>query len=769
MARYRSHYTRLKVRTSVESVYEGYFLEYAIQFLRMTEAQTLQSVLRFCFERLQWSEMEGLFSELLALLQAEVREQFPTERPRTGWASETLEGQIRAYIDDFTEQADDAANFVTHRLSGTYPKGYRYIVRKLLGLLYAKREAYQKRSIRKKPSGLKVFEDRLKEVALAFNLNQAEAKILTFYYLLDCDDSLNVIAETRHFQLKTRRRQIETFHRLLEISKPAARRALASTGSLFSTELIKQGDYSDHHAEIHPLMADYFTGFSSIALMNQFFEVKEDLENGLEPKDFLVPEKNFEMLELLLKAGGRGKVNLLLHGTPGTGKTESAITAARRLGYQLYFLKVPENRDTKSPISQRAMLVAAQNLLRREKTILVVDECDALLNTQRDSREKTNIDPKAWLNQYLDSSKLKIIWITNSAEDIDPSHTRRFSYIQNFPKPRELQRLKAWKLQVARQKVDFLTDAEIADLAKRYELSPGVIAQALRDVQRIRSTRKSSNSLEQLKNILAQQQKFQNGAEVPQIKDTPGYDLDGLNTDTCLETLRGNVARFLKLREASERDLPFPNLNILLFGSPGTGKTEFARQMAMSLGSELIVKRASDLLSMYVGGTEQNLAKAFHEAQERKAILFLDEADSFFIRREAAVRSWEVSQTNEILTQMENFSGVLICATNFEKNLDPAALRRFSHKVKFQSLMPEANVKFFERILQPLAKAPLKDEDKARLMRLQGLVPGDFRVVYQRHWLSQGVKVEHLISDLEAEAQLRTSLGTKVIRPLGSS
>ena len=71
------------------------------------------------------------------------------------------------------------------------------------------------------------------------------------------------------------------------------------------------------------------------------------------------------------------------------------------------------------------------------------------------------------------------------------------------------------------------------------------------------------------------------------------------------------------------------SLNILLYGAPGTGKTEFVRYLARKLNRNLVIKRASDLLGMYVGQTEANIKAAFEEAEESKSILFFDEADSF--------------------------------------------------------------------------------------------------------------------------------------------
>ena len=88
----------------------------------------------------------------------------------------------------------------------------------------------------------------------------------------------------------------------------------------------------------------------------------------------------------------------------------------------------------------------------------------------------------------------------------------------------------------------------------------------------------------------------------------------------------------------------------------------------------------------WVGGSEKNIAKAFSEAEKRGAILVLDEVDSFLQDRSGANMSWEVSQVNEMLTQMESFEGIFIATTNFMDTLDRASIRRFDMKVEFKPL-----------------------------------------------------------------------------------
>lgn len=70
------------------------------------------------------------------------------------------------------------------------------------------------------------------------------------------------------------------------------------------------------------------------------------------------------------------------------------------------------------------------------------------------------------------------------------------------------------------------------------------------------------------------------------------------------------------------------------------------------------------------------------------SVLLLDEADSFLRDRTSAQRSWEVTQVNELLTQMERFEGLFICSNNLIDRLDSASIRRFDFKIMLSYLKP---------------------------------------------------------------------------------
>ena len=111
-------------------------------------------------------------------------------------------------------------------------------------------------------------------------------------------------------------------------------------------------------------------------------------------------------------------------------------------------------------------------------------------------------------------------------------------------------------------------------------------------------------------------------------------------------------------------------------------------------------------------------------------MLFFDEVDGIVQDRDCAHASWEVTQVNELLQQMENFNGVMIAATNFCKNLDAAIMRRFTFKLEFDYLNDDGKRIFFEKIF----KTTLSEDDAAELKDIPNLAPGDFRTVRQEQF-----------------------------------
>jgi SpoVK/Ycf46/Vps4 family AAA+-type ATPase len=180
--------------------------------------------------------------------------------------------------------------------------------------------------------------------------------------------------------------------------------------------------------------------------------------------------------------------------------------------------------------------------------------------------------------------------------------------------------------------------------------------------------------------------------------------------------------------------------------------------LAEALDREMIARQASDLISPYVGETEQNLAELFVSIDAERSVLLLDEVDSFLAERRQAQHSWERTQVNELLQQMERFPGIFIAATNLMSGLDAAALRRFDFKLNFRALKLEQRLGLFAREALGDADAVVPMNLARHLERLDQLTPGDFaNVCRQQRLLGERLAPEGFLRRLIAECRLKSN------------
>jgi len=223
------------------------------------------------------------------------------------------------------------------------------------------------------------------------------------------------------------------------------------------------------------------------------------------------------------------------------------------------------------------------------------------------------------------------------------------------------------------------------------------------------------------------------------------YDLSMLNIESRFDVPR--IVEALKARGHG---------SLCFYGAPGTGKTALGEHIAAALEKPLIIKQASDLMSKYVGETEQQMAAMFREAESEKAVLLLDEADSFLQDRRGAQRTYEVTEVNEMLQGMERYNGIFVCTTNLLDRLDQAALRRFTFKIKFKPLTSEQREKMFE--VEALAgdATLFTAEIRSRLALMDQLCPGDFAAVKRQSViLDAELGALEFLEQLEAEHRIK--------------
>lgn len=129
-----------------------------------------------------------------------------------------------------------------------------------------------------------------------------------------------------------------------------------------------------------------------------------------------------------------------------------------------------------------------------------------------------------------------------------------------------------------------------------------------------------------------------------------------------------------------------PGFRSLFYGPSGTGKTLTATLLGKEFCRPVYRIDLSQVVSKYIGETEQNLEKIFNLAENKDWILLFDEADALFGKRTSAKSSndrYANQEVSYLLQRVEQFNGLVILTTNFKNNIDDAFLRRFNSIVKF--------------------------------------------------------------------------------------
>ncbi|MDQ7837025.1 MAG: AAA family ATPase [Thermodesulfobacteriota bacterium] len=593
-----------------------------------------------------------------------------------------------------------------------------------------------------------LFAREVSNLKSLFQLNEDETEILFLLYCYTQYEAFDNLCDGYKLPEYLKFISAVTGIPLTRVTK-----ALGRKGRLIQAGVIE--DTSVKHAPYYSLsneIVEYLSGMTDVPLAEKY--CRKDTGTTYPIGSFNISEPRINIIRSLLSS--TKPCHILLYGEAGTGKTEFARAVVAGCRKQAFFVQYGEDGDVSD---RRLALHAATATVLPDRGVLIVDEADTLLNTRYMFLTTRDTVEKGWLNDFFDHVRARVIWITNERRFMETSLLRRFSYSLHFKKFTGRERENVWINLTAKHPLRrFLTGDVIRKLAAKYEVNAAGIASALDAAKSILPPKNANEKavrgmLEEL--LTRHEELIGQGFKRPLNPLTDRYDISALNVDVEINLLL-QAARAFAGRDSEKAQEERGSLNLLFWGRPGTGKTEFVKYLAAELGMRLIIKRASELVSMWVGETEKNIRDAFDEAEREKAVLFLDEADSFFINRESAHRSWEVSQTNELLTQMENYRGILICCTNLLYNLDKAAMRRFQWKVEFKPLAREGKISLYQKYFGTV-RGRLMPKQKDRIIGINSLTPGDIKAVWQRYRFSSEKDVSHddILGAIEKEVEYR--------------
>ncbi|MFW5878922.1 MAG: AAA family ATPase, partial [Myxococcota bacterium] len=534
----------------------------------------------------------------------------------------------------------------------------------------------------------------------ALGLTGVETRVLALAVAFSLDDLLRSV-----FELVRCAGPMEVYESLgLAIGEEpgVVRRAIRDEGGLAETGLVRMSWTSCSCRDVPLALLEDLDEIllgdveSAKDILDHFFRLSP--ASKITGEDISHLNEDFDLLRRIIGPAVERKqpgINVLVHGPSGTGKTQLVRLLARELGIPLPEVADEDSDGDSISHSRRfASYALCQRMLAPSGPALVLfDEAEDVFPSDisffgmRLSNRETG---KAWTNRLLESNPVPTIWISNAVHHMDSAYLRRFCHVLELrptpPKARE-------RLVVTLLEPHGISRELGRRIAADDRLTPGHVEVAARSLELAAPT-PGREADEIAARILEGTLSVQGSAKPkPILHDGPAYDLSFLRASEDLALIVSGLAKTGKG-------------SVCLYGPPGTGKTAFVHHVAERLGRPMMLKRASDLMNPFVGMTERNISEMFRDAWAEGAVLLLDEADGMLRDRRHARQRWELTETNEMLTQMESFDGIFFCSTNLVGELDRASLRRFALKIRIDPPGEEARWRLFLAALDSLGAEP---------------------------------------------------------------
>ena len=407
--------------------------------------------------------------------------------------------------------------------------------------------------------------------------------------------------------------------------------------------------------------------------------------------------------ELFTRLGVDPPKGVLLHGSPGTGKTRLAQAVANESDAEFFTINGPEIMGSAYGESEKKLREVFEEATRVAPAIIFIDEIDSIApkRTQvHGEAEKRLVAQLLTLMDGLEArSNLVVIAATNRPDAIDEALRRpgRFDREIVIGVPDEKGRREILSIHTRGMplgdKVDLdelarvthgFVGADLAALAREAAIDAvrGIMHKIDLDERTI-----PPEVLEELcvtrEDFLSALKRIQPSAMREVMVQVPNVGWDDIGgIDESIEKLKEGIELPLKNAEAFRRLGIRSAKGFLLYGPPGTGKTLLAKAVAKEAEANFISMKSSDLLSKWYGESEQQIAKMFARARAvAPCVIFIDEIDSLVPARGSGQGEPQVTGrvVNTILAEMDGLeelqSVVVIGATNRPTLVDPALLR----------------------------------------------------------------------------------------------
>ena len=399
--------------------------------------------------------------------------------------------------------------------------------------------------------------------------------------------------------------------------------------------------------------------------------------------------------DVLAKLGLEPPKGVLLVGPPGTGKTLTARSLANVLGVNYIAIVGPEIISKYYGEAETRLRQVFEKAVKSAPCLIFIDEIDALVpnrsNVEGEVEKRLVAQLLGLMDGFAETKGVIVLAATNRPDAIDPALRRpgRFDREIIFPIPDRKARREI--LEIHTRSMPLTSDVDLEDIADR---AYGYVGADIKGLCQVAAT-----------NALRRQ--------VTSVADIPDHlDVNRDDFEFALKQVQPAVLRSLQiqvpkvqwaeigglikvkqtLQEAVAGALVDPALyahthakaprGVLLYGPPGTGKTLLAKAIATQAQANFISVAGSELLTKWVGASEQSIRQLFSQARQASpCVIFIDEIDTLAPARgsyqgDSGVSDRVIGQLLTELDGLQSTEGLLVIgATNRRESIDPALLR----------------------------------------------------------------------------------------------
>ncbi len=623
--------------------------------------------------------------------------------------------------------------------------------------------------IRLNKSVEKAFTPRMERVAKRLKLSEFEKNVLKYLvvnkvfpqtnglgdYGTDVKDIIMLMLEEPIQQVQAKKYFLKNA-RLVRTGLIQVEQSDALNQDIFNNQVVVDNRLIEYLIGENYDISDYIEGsflyHSSIDMNNVVLpaELKEKVMTTINNFPEFLKAKNQLQFSEVVEYGNA--LAMLFVGKSGTGKTMLANAISNHLGKKILLFNFNNLSQVHSMMDEQQVFSILFREARMNDAILFFDESEDILQNRIND-----------LLIEIEKHEGIVIFATNAQFSIDEAMRRRINLILNLSDPGPGLRKDIWKIHLP-DKMQLSEDVDLDQLARRYELNGGLIKNAVFSAlfQAVNENHNEGPEVKMQHLDYGARDQLQNKLFMSNLErlKVPNNGLDNIVLPEGEKDKLKEIVNIEKSRKVLVGqwgfDEVFPDhkgVAVLFHGPSGTGKTITAEAIAYEMGKKLKIVNYSQVLSMFVGGTEKALETLFEEVADNDSILLFDEADALFASRTGVAHSgdrYANVETDVLLSLIERYNTFTILTTNFMENIDKAFYRRMSYIIEFKEPSEKERLELW-KMLTP-DKLPLGESvNFEKLAREFVFTGGDIKNVIIRAATNKAVSMERNITLKQAD------------------